>query len=85
MLFGLTGVAAAQQQGGQMQNMPGMDAPKAQGTDHSNMPGMNMQGMDHSTMKGMPGKVPAANRTTAPVRPAPELMPTIRSISGPSW
>lgn len=40
MLFGLTEVAAAQQQGGQMQNMPGMDPPKAQGTDHSNMTGM---------------------------------------------
>lgn len=38
--FGFAGVALAQQQGGQMQNMQGMDHSKMPGMDHSNMPGM---------------------------------------------
>lgn len=63
MLLGLAGVAAAQQQNGQTQNMPPMD--------HSNMQGM--QGMDHSKMPmNMPGNRQAGQgaRTPAPAKPA---------------
>ena len=67
MLLGLAGVAAAQQQGGQMQNMPGMDHSQMQnmpGIDHS-----NMQGMDHQNMPGMQRNAPAG-RTAAPLKPS---------------
>lgn len=55
MLLSLAGVAHAQQQGGQMQNMPGMDDSQMQ-----SMPGMN-----HGNMPGMHGNAPAGR--TAPV------------------
>lgn len=47
MLFGLAGIAAAQQQRGQPQTMQGMDHSQMQGMDHS-----KMQGMDQSNMQG---------------------------------
>ena len=69
---------AQQQQGGQMQNMPGMDHSQIQnmhGMDHSqmqSMPGMdhsqmqNMQGMDHGNMRGNP----SAGRTAPAMKPS---------------
>ena len=50
LLLGVAGVAAAQQQSGQTQTMPGMDHSQTRGMDHSRMPGMN-----HSNMPGMRG------------------------------
>ncbi len=72
MLFSFAGAASAQQQqGGQMQNMPGMDHSQTQnmpGMDHSNMAGMNMQGMDHSNMPGKQGNTSGAR--AAPLKPS---------------
>ncbi len=74
MLLDLTGVAMAQQQNGQPQNMPAMDHSNMQGMqgmDHSKMP-MNMPGMDHSNMPGMQGNRQAGQgtKTPAPIKPA---------------
>ena len=75
LLLGLAGVAAAQQQNGQAQAMPGMDHSKMPmnmpGMEHSRMP-MNMQGMDHSNMPGMQGngQPGQGTRTPAPAKPA---------------
>ena len=74
MLLGFAGVAAAQQQNGQAQNIPPMDHSNMQamqGMDHSKMP-MNMPGMDHSNMPGMQGNRQAGQgaRTPAPAKPA---------------
>ena len=78
MLLGATSAALAQQQGGQMQKMPGMDHSQMQnmqGMDHSqmqSMPGMdhsqmqNMQGMDHGNMRGNP----SAGRTAPAMKPS---------------
>lgn len=67
ILVGLAGVADAQQKGGQMQNVQGMDHSQMQ-----NMPGMdhaNMAGVDHSNMHGMQGNAPAG-RTAPAMKPS---------------
>lgn len=69
--FGFADAASAQQQGGQMQNIQGMDHSKMQGMDHSNMPGM--QGNTQTTGQGAaarPNKQPQ-QRTQQPRRSNP--------------